>query len=313
MKVISQGFDIKTTNKIRLGAYIFSVLAIVSIFSYKDQISKVIAATISDSDTVDVTAVVPGITPPGGGGGSSGSRQNSVTISGYTFPNAKLTLLRDGQIATTLIANNSGSFTIVVNSLNFGTYQFAVYAEDRDGITSSPYVVNVVVSSNQAYTYSGVVIPPTIQATPTSVQSGQPVAVYGYAPAGSTVFVEVPSSNNFGSTIADSSGFYRYEVRAFLAPGSYYFRSRAQVGAVSSLYSKPVVIQYYAVGQQPPPPPSPYATCVDYNHDHRVNLIDFSILLYWFNKANPPREIDCNGDNRVDIKDFSILMYFWTG
>lgn len=294
------------------------MLAIVSIFSYQDVISTLLAQTVVDSDEVDISAVVPGVTPPGGGGGSSGSgsNQNSVTISGYTFPNAKLTLLKDGQIATTLIANNSGSFTIVVNGLNPGTYQFAVYAEDRDGITSSPYVVNVVVASNQGYSYNGVVIPPTILASPTSVQAGQPVAVYGYAPPGSTVSVEVPGQHFFGSTVADASGFYRYEVRANLSSGSYFFRSRAQVGAVSSLYSKPIAIQYYVVGQQPPsppPPPSPYATCVDYNRDGRVNLIDFSILLYWFNKINPPREIDCNGDNRIDIKDFSILMYFWTG
>lgn len=258
--------------------------------------------------------MVPGAATPGGGSsGSQTNPQNSVTISGYTFPNAKVTLLKDGQIATTLIANNNGSFTIIVNSLNFGTYQFAVYAEDRDGITSSPYVVNVSVVSNQGYSYNGVIIPPTIQANPTSVLTGQPVAVYGYAPPGSTVSVEVPGFYNFGNTIADSSGFYRYEVRDNLPVGSYFFRTRAQIGAVTSLYSKPVVIQYYAPGQPPPPPPSTYGICVDYNRDGRVNLIDFSILLFWFNKTNPPREIDCNGDNRIDIKDFSILMYFWTG
>jgi hypothetical protein len=310
--VISQAFDIKTTNKIRLGAYIFSVLAIVSIFSYQEQIARVIAATVSDSDDVDVTAVVPG--PATSGGGSTGSvgNQSSVTISGYAFPNAKLTLLKDGQVATTLIANTDGSFTLIVNGLRFGNYQFAVYAEDRDGITSSPYVVNVRVSSTQGYVYGGVIIPPTIQANPTSVVANQPVAVYGYAPAGSTVTVEVPGFYNFGSTVADSTGFYRHEVRAALSPGNYFFRTKAQLGAVSSLYSKPVVIQYFLPGQQPPVP-SPYALCVDYNRDLRVNLIDFSILLYWFNKVNPPKEIDCNGDNRVDIKDFSILMYFWTG
>lgn len=306
-------FDIKTVNKTRLVWSIFFVLAIVSIFSYQEEIARVIAAEVSDSDILDISAVVPSLTPPGGGGsGSHTNPQNSVTISGYTFPNAKLTLLRDGQIATTLIANNSGSFTIVVNGLNFGTYQFAVYAEDRDGITSSPYVVNVPVVSTQGYVYSGVVIPPTIQASPTAVLAGQPVAVYGYAPPGSTVSVEVPGFYNFGSTIADNAGFYRYEVRAFLPPGDYFFRSKAQVGSVSSLYSKPVVIQYYLEGQQPPAP-SPYATCVDYNRDRRVNLIDFSILLFWFNKDNPPRAIDCNADSHIDVKDFSILMYFWTG
>lgn len=291
------------------------MLAIVSIFSYRDQIAEVIAATVSDSDVVDVTAVVvdPNASNNGSSSGSQTNPSNSVTISGYTFPNAKLTLLKDGQIATTLLANSSGSFTIVVNGLNFGFYQFAVYAEDRDAVVSSPYVVNVAVTSTRGYVYNGVVIPPTIRANPTVVTPNQPVAVYGYATPGSTVSVEVPGFYNFGSTIADGSGFYRYEVRANLSPSTYFFRTRSLVGATYSFYSKPVEITYYAEGQPQPPAPSPYASCVDYNKDRRINLIDFSILLFWFNKENPPREIDCNGDNRIDIKDFSILMYFWTG
>lgn len=294
--------------------YAVAALAIVSIFSFQSAISDIIAQTTMDDD-VDVTAVVPSLNPPGGGGtGGGGSTPgSSVNLSGITFPNAKVTLLKDGQIATNLIANNDGTFVIVVNGLNYGTYQFAIFSEDRDGILSTPYVVNVPIFETRSYPFTGIIIPPTISTNTTTVSAGQSVTVFGYAPAGSTVFIDVPGRFNLGITIADGTGFYRYEVRDSLAPGVYPFRARAQLGASQSQYSKPIMVTYYAGGTPPMPTPPQLASCVDYNKDRRVNLIDFSILLFWFGKTNPPASIDCNGDNRIDIRDFSILMYFWTG
>lgn len=299
-------------------AYVLIVLTIVSIFSFQEHIASVIADTVSDSDILDVTAVVPSPVIPGSGGGnSSGSPSNpttaAVTISGFSFPGAKLTLLRDGGIVTSLIANNDGTFVIVVNGLNYGTYQFSVYAEDRDGVISSPYVVNVPVYAAQGYTYNGVIIPPTISTSTTQVGLGQSVAVFGYAAPGATILLDVPGRFALGSTIADGSGFYRFEVRDTLAPGIYPFRTRAQIGATQSLYSRPIEITYFSGTTPPGTIPPQLSGCVDYSKDGRINLVDFSILLFWFNKENPPREIDCNADNRINIKDFSILMYFWTG
>ena len=295
--------------------YIITVLTIVSIFSYQQQLASVIADTVTDTESLDVTAVVPSPNAPGSGGssGSPANPSNSVTISGFSFPDAKLTLLKDGQVATTLIANQDGTFTIVVNGLNFGLYQFAVFAEDRDGIASSSYVVNAPVYAAQNYAYTGVIIPPTISVSSTTLQMGEFVTVYGYAPPGATVLIEIPGRLTLGSTVADTSGFYRYEVRTSLLAGLYQFRTRAQIGAMQSMQSKPIDVTYFDGTNPPNPIPPQLAKCVDYSKDSRVNLVDFSILLFWFNKLNPPIDIDCNGDNTINIKDFSILMYFWTG
>ena len=43
----------------------------------------------------------------------------------------------------------------------------------------------------------------------------------------------------------------------------------------------------------------------------KTNLVDFSILLYWWGKYNPA--VDLNQDGIVNLPDFSILMYYWTG
>ncbi len=52
---------------------------------------------------------------------------------------------------------------------------------------------------------------------------------------------------------------------------------------------------------------------VDVNNDARVNLVDFSIVAYWYTRANPPAYVDLNGDGRVDLVDFSIMAFNWTG
>ena len=52
----------------------------------------------------------------------------------------------------------------------------------------------------------------------------------------------------------------------------------------------------------------------DLNKDGKVSLIDFSILLYWWDKlpfVDPC--IDINQDDNVNLPDFSIMLYHWTG
>jgi hypothetical protein len=49
----------------------------------------------------------------------------------------------------------------------------------------------------------------------------------------------------------------------------------------------------------------------DYNCDGFVNIVDFSILIYWFDRMPVPPEIDLTQDDRVDLRDFSVMAYYW--
>ena len=49
----------------------------------------------------------------------------------------------------------------------------------------------------------------------------------------------------------------------------------------------------------------------DFNSDGKVNLVDFSILLFNWNTADTGT--DLNSDGRVNLTDFSILLFNWTG
>jgi hypothetical protein len=293
------------TNLLLVLAWVFVVLGAAIATTY-----------VVAQETLDVTAEVPGVTPPGGGGGSSGSTTGSTAVmSGWAFPSAKLTLLKDGAVSTTLIANPNGSFQITLNNLHNGPYQLAIFAEDPNGTISSSHVINLLVNNNQTYNFTNIIIPPTISANPTSVSFNASYTVAGYAPAGSSVAVSVPNLNTtVGTATADSNGYYQLNLLGNLPPGVQALRARATLNGFTSLYSRPVLVQFYLPGEVPiPPPPPQLGICVDYNRDRRVNLIDFSILLFWFGKPAAPPTIDCNRDRAIDIKDFSILMYFWTG
>lgn len=62
----------------------------------------------------------------------------------------------------------------------------------------------------------------------------------------------------------------------------------------------------------------PAFQCLDFTGDGRVDITDFSILLYYYGKPIPPdAPISCllglTHHEIVDFTDVSILMYYWTG
>lgn len=55
----------------------------------------------------------------------------------------------------------------------------------------------------------------------------------------------------------------------------------------------------------------PPITC-DFNNDGFCNIVDLSILLYWYGKTGPQiARYDLNSDKKIDLKDISILFYHW--
>jgi hypothetical protein len=52
----------------------------------------------------------------------------------------------------------------------------------------------------------------------------------------------------------------------------------------------------------------------DINTDSRIDLIDFSIMAFWWNTAiSPDAPFDLNRDGQLTLADFSILAFYWTG
>lgn len=261
------------------------------------------------------------------GGGSGGGGTNSsdlpyesgdgrVVINGYAFPNSTVTILVDGTSALTERANSSGQFTATIDEIARGVYTFGVYATDSQDVKSSTFTTTFTVTGARGSTLSNVNLMPTIQVSPDPVQPGQTLTFSGYAIPDSAVEIETrregsggsvtsltatSNGSGFWSTTVDTSGFARdtWKVRA---------RSTQPDGGRSTNFSQ---YTFYGVGAEAQEPTS----TSDLNRDGRVNLIDFSILLFHWNTAggssDPPADI--NRDGRVSLTDFSIMIFNWSG
>lgn len=264
----------------------------------------------------------------GGGGGGSGSTAGGgfestdapyrsgdarVIISGYAFPNSTITILVDGDVADTVRSGSNGSYEITLDAIARGVYTFGVYGTSPDGVRSSTFSTSFTVTGARTSELTNINVMPSIKVTPDPVDIGQTLTVSGYAIPNSTVTIENARKNSrmaatFTAT-ADSSGRWSTTISTNnFSKDTYQVRAKSETaGGISTNFSQ---YTYYGVGQSAAGPLN-----ADLNTDGKVNLTDFSILLFWWNSnggdSNPPADI--NRDGRVTLTDFSILLFNWTG
>ncbi|OGG65187.1 hypothetical protein A2929_02045 [Candidatus Kaiserbacteria bacterium RIFCSPLOWO2_01_FULL_45_25] len=269
----------------------------------------------------------------GGGGGGSGGDSGStagggfetsdapyrsgdarVVISGYAFPGSTVTALVDGKSVTTDRADNSGNYSVTIDAIARGVYTFGVYATDSAGTKSSTFSTSFTVTGARTSTLSNINLSPTVKATPDPVNPGQSLTLSGYALPNSTVTIEnekdkvAASRQSFTATAAGNGSWSINVPTSGFTNGTYKARAKsAQTDGATTNFSNYTL---YGVGQQATRPIN-----ADLNRDSKVNLTDFSILLFWWNTnggtSNPSADI--NSDGKVNLTDFSILLFNWTG
>lgn len=272
----------------------------------------------------------------GSGGGSSGSRgeetgntsgggfeinpdayqsgDGRVVITGYAFPNSTIVALVDGNIAETDTSSSAGVYEIVLDEIARGVYTFGVYGVDPNGTLSSTFSTSFTVTGARETTLSNVNVMPSIEVTPDPVDIGETVTFSGYSLPSATITIENMKDGSRQSlkeftTTSNSNGKWTLsESTDGFSRGTYKVRAQAvQDGGVSTAFSG---YTFYGVGED-------VASDInaDLNRDGSVNLIDFSILLFWWQTdggdSNPPADI--NQDGTVSLTDFSILLFQWTG
>ncbi len=250
----------------------------------------------------------------GGGGGGGGAvyippveKETKVILQGKAYPGASITILEDGKVATTKEADSQANFKVVITDLTPGIYTFGLWAEDKDGRRSITFSFTTTIKKDMTTTIGGIFIPPTIELEKVRVSKGEIMNIFGQTSPESEITISIESSEIIKETEADEEGVWDYPFDTSpLAEGLHTTRAKAKTpeGLLSS-YSK--VLGFY-VGKFGVEEICPRA---DFNKDGKTNLIDFSIMLYWWGKYNPC--VDPNQNGIVDLPDFSILMYWWTG
>lgn len=255
------------------------------------------------------------VVPSGGGGGGEYVYVAPVTgviFSGQAYPNAIVTLLKDAQVATTIVAGADANFSISISGLSAGNYIFSVYSKDNNGMRSSLLPFPVSVTSGTITNMSGIFIAPTIAVDKSEVKRGDNIAIFGQsAPNGEITIVVNSDQEFFGTTTADKNGVYLYSFDTTpLNMGQYFTKSKVALNGTISSFGQ---IISFVVGTKTILAKSTTPVKGDLNGDGRINLVDFSIMAYWYKRPNPPATVDLNGDGKVDLVDFSIMAYYWTG
>lgn len=145
---------------------------------------------------------------------------------------------------------------------------------------------------------------------------------------GSVILTLSPNDDgNFNGTIRRLiPGLYTFSMYAKNQAGFHSdtttFTVMAGVGSTVSINNIQLVIKAPTPSFVPPATGqnivTPSVSCLsligDINCDGKVNLIDFSIMAYWYKlRSAPPANVDLNGDGKIRLVDFSILAYHWTG
>lgn len=281
-------------------------------------------------DRCSATCIIEGTPASTGGGtggpGSLGGSQSGtvplanptrVIIEGKGYPRSNVNILKDGEVIGVVAANGNADFRFEITNITPGATTFGFWAEDRTGLRSIAFTTTFNVTERAVTTVSGVFLPPTIEIDKRSVNRGETVTVSGHTVPVATVLTHFNSEEEVIETVeSDGAGEWELEFDTTPLENEEFHTAKAMfevetpglAGEVKSGFSQ--ALSFYVGDKEFEGGPN-----ADLNRDGRVNLVDFSILLFWWDTdggdSDPPADI--NQDDRVSLTDFSILLFQWTG
>lgn len=265
---------------------------------------------IGHAVTLQLTATVAAPTPPT-------PADTVVIFRGIAYPQSQVTIERQGAILATVPAGPDARFDITVTAQPAGTWTYAVYAEDALGRVGRTSNFTLSITSGTTTTVSGIFLGPTIDADRVTMRLSETATVLGATLPQSTVtiFVSAEEEQTFQTTAGADGLWVRQFLGSDIGLGDHNIRAKA-VSTASEIsgFSNTIPL---TVTEEPTAPETP-DECdgknrADINCDGRVNLTDFSILLFYWQQTNPANgRADINSDTRVNLTDLSILLFNWT-
>ncbi len=286
---------------------IISVTLTVLVFS-----SQLVSAVdiVSQPENVTVSARVGEdiiITPLG----SSGSGFiTTVNFSGFAYPEATVHVWKNGSPLTSMVANSKGEFNVSLNEPYSTNAIYTLYAIDREARRSLLLNYPIVITNGYLTQIKGIRFVPTISTDKSQVKFGDTINISGYALPDKEVEIVINGKLNqifTGVTNQDGTYSFVYQLTDF-PKGDYdvrinYKNDKRNSKVVKFIIGDINILSIESVNNIPG----------DCNADQIINIVDFSILAFWYSKDNPPRCVDTNYDGIINLVDFSILAFYWTG
>ncbi len=258
----------------------------------------------------------------GGGGGSGGGNSSSggsdedlgdtqISVSGKAYPGETVHILLDGSEVGSVRTNSSGGFDFTTEA-SPGTVSMGFWAEDSNDTKSITLSTTFDVTQGAITNVNGILLPPTLRIDDVTINPGDTILLSGQALPDVDVEIHFNDSEIIESTTADSDGAWNISFNTGrLSAAEHTVRARYVLGSsgLKTESSFSTTLQLFVGVDGSPTTPS------DLNRDGFVNLIDFSILIFWWGtnggESDPPADI--NGNAKVGLEDFSILLFNWTG
>lgn len=287
--------------------YALIVLIIFSFFSSYFY-HTTFALTLTDSESVSVSALVGSLPSIDTGGGAYIPPQSGVRFSGFAYPNALVTIQKGTEKVMTVTADTQGFFSAVIPENN-NWQLFSLYAIDQNNQRSTLLNFPTVLYSGYLTDISGIRFAPTVMSDKLSVKKSDFLTFKGSSLPGKDMQLvfEGPEKTSF-TLSADTNGMYTITVPISLGLGEYivkigYVGDTRVSKALKITVGTSNITRIEATSNIPG----------DCNFDQHVSIIDFSVLAYWFGKKDPPLCVDTNRDGIINLTDFSILAFYWSG
>lgn len=249
-----------------------------------------------------------------------------VIFEGRAYLNSQITILKFGEIISVVNSDSFGFFTAEISNLIEGTYIFGFLGKDKKGRSSLIFSFPVKLLWGSLTIVKDILLPSTILIDKSKVRQGELLEISGetYPEAEVTFSIDPLLKTDIPKTKANSKGEWSYILNTILLDqGSYTVKvqSALPVEGLISPFSQTLMFKVVEklsegleVPKEPELPEEPLEEMYpiyDLNRDGRVDLIDFSILIYWWEKPN--NVVDFNEDRITDLVEFSVIMYNWTG
>jgi len=235
--------------------------------------------------------------------------ETAVVFQGRAYPSATVTILKNDSIIAVFRVKDSGVFKEEIKGIDPGNYNFSIFAEDAKGRKSVTLGFGASILEGRITTISGIFLSPTIELDSSRVERGDNLNIFGHAFPESQVKIFIASDEVVKETKATKRGDWSYSFNTeTLEEKEHTVKSLALYNEIEkSPFSH--TLSFLVL-----PPGTLTCEGADLNFDRRVDIVDFSILLYFWGQTRPANICaDINFDGIVDIVDFSIMMYWWTG
>lgn len=260
----------------------------------------------------------------GAGGGNSGSptgynpgsdvppQDTKVIIVGKGYPNSDIHILIDGKVTGIVRTNSQADFNYETTAIPPGVVSVGMWTEDKTGLKSTLLTLTLRVITGAITTITGAYLSPTIELEKTSIKKGESLRVFGQTVPSANVEVNVNSESLVVQTASSApDGTWTLNINSDPLSGEEFhlakalFQTQVAGGVVKSGFSRSVSF-FVGEGNK-----TVSGGSGDLNTDKRVNLTDFSILLFNWGKSTGAADI--NKDGKINLSDFSIMMFQWTG